>query len=93
MKYRNLTLEYRLCILERYLLEGKRDQEILQKFLGDEYFNKYNAIKNKIKDPDYKDIYRIIKKDPYEVKSYIDSFLSNRDIQIFAMQENQRDLN
>ena len=75
-----LALEYRVRKLESLLLEGKRDQEILNNFLGDDYYNKYQAIKNKIRDPEYKDIYKIIKMDPDEVKKYIDSFQSNRDI-------------
>lgn len=74
------SLERRVRVLEAYILEGKHDQEVLQNFLGDEYYNKYNAIKNKIKDPEYKDIYQLIKKDPDEVKNYIDSVQSNRDI-------------
>jgi len=74
------SLERRVMVLEAYILEGKHDQEVLQNFLGDEYYNKYNAIKNKIKDPEYKDIYQLIKKDPDEVKNYIDSVQSNRDI-------------
>ena len=62
------------------LLEGKRDQEILRDFLGDDYYDKYTSIKNKIKDPEYKDIYKLIKKDPNDVKDYIDSFQSNTDV-------------
>jgi ankyrin repeat protein len=61
-------------------LEGKADQEMLRKYLGDDYYNKYQLIKNKIKDPEYKDIYKLIKKDSDEVKDYIDSFQSNTDI-------------
>ena len=88
-------LEYRIIKLEKAILkyidsnidnvsdylfyEGKQDQEILNDFLGDEYYNKYNSIKNKITDNDYKDIYKLIKKDPDEVKDYIDNFKSNRD--------------
>ena len=75
-----LALEYRVRKLESLLLEGKRDQEILNNFLGDDYYNKYQAIKNKIRDPEYKDIYKMIKMDPDEVKNYIDSFQSNTDI-------------
>lgn len=69
----------RVTILESYIIEGKRDQEILQNFLGDEYYDKFNVVKNKIKDPEYKDVYKIIKKDPEEVKEYIDSIKSNND--------------
>ena len=58
----------RVRFLEAMILEGKKDQEILQNFLGDEYYNKYQAIKNKIRDPEYKDIYKLIKKDPEEVR-------------------------
>lgn len=65
--------------LESLTYEGKQDQEILSDFLGDDYYNKYQTIKNRISDPDYKDIYRLIKKDPDEVKNYIDNFKSNRD--------------
>lgn len=73
-------LERRIRILESMIIEGKRDQEILNNFLGDDYYNKYQAIKNKIKDPEYKDIYKMIKMDPNDVKSYIDSFKSNTDV-------------
>ena len=65
--------------LESLTYEGKQDQEILNDFLGDDYYNKYQTIKNRISDPDYKDIYKLIKKDPDEVKSFIDNFKSNRD--------------
>ena len=70
----------RVRFLEAMILEGKKDQEILQNFLGDEYYNKYQAIKNKIRDPEYKDIYKLIKKDPEEVREYIDSFQSKMDV-------------
>ena len=78
MKYYNLI--HRIEILENYILEGKRDQEILNNFLGDEYYAKYNAIKNKIKDPEYKDIYSIINKNKRDVKKFIDTFQSNSDV-------------
>lgn len=65
--------------LESLVYEGKQDQEILNDFLGDDYYNKYQIIKNRISDPDYKDIYKLIKKDPDDVKNYIDNFKSNRD--------------
>ena len=61
MNYYEL-LEQRIRILESYIIEGKRDQEILSDFLGDDYYNKYQTIKNKISDPEFKDIYRLIKK-------------------------------
>lgn len=73
-------LEKRISILEAYISEGKRDQEILNSFLGDEYYDKYNAVKDKISDPEYRDVYKLIKKNPDEVKDYIDNFKSNRDI-------------
>lgn len=72
------TLYERIYRLEQLLYESKADQDLLLKFLGDEYYNKYVGIKNKINNPEYKDIYRMIKKDPNEVKNYIDSFQSNR---------------
>lgn len=65
--------------LESLTYEGKQDQEILNDFLGDDYYNKYQTIKNRISDPEYKDIYKLIKKDPDNVKNYIDNFKSNRD--------------
>lgn len=74
----HLVLEYRIRKLENIILEGKKDQEVLNDFLGDDYYNKYTAIKNKISDPDYKDVYKLIKKDPDEVKNYIDNFKSSR---------------
>lgn len=74
------SLLHRVKVLESVLIEGKRDQEVLNNFLGDDYYSKYNLIKNKIKDPEYKDIYKLIKKDPDEVKDYIDNIQSSRDI-------------
>jgi hypothetical protein len=74
------SLARRIRVLEAMIIEGKRDQEILNNFLGDDYYNKYQLIKNKIKDPEYKDIYKMIKMDPSEVKDYIDNFQSNTDI-------------
>lgn len=73
------SLARRVRILEAMIIEGKRDQEILNDFLGNDYYNKYQTIKNRISDPDYKDVYKLIKKNPDEVKSYIDNFKSNRD--------------
>ena len=73
------SLLNRIKFLESLVYEGKKDQEILNNFLGDEYYNKYNSIKNKITDNEYKDIYKIIKKDPDEVKKYIDNIKSNTD--------------
>ena len=69
-RYRNLLR--RVAYLEALLYEGKQDQENLLKFLGQEYYDKYNLIKNKIKDPDYKDIYKLMKLDLDDVKDYID---------------------
>ena len=74
------SLSKRIRVLEAMIIEGKRDQEILNNFLGDDYYNKYQAIKNKIRDPEYKDIYKMIKMDPSEVKDYIDNFQSNTDV-------------
>lgn len=74
------SLLNRVKFLESLVYEGKRDQEILRDFLGDDYYDKYTSIKNKIKDPEYKDIYKLIKKDPNDVKDYIDSFQSNTDV-------------
>ena len=34
-----------LVFLESYILEGKRDFEVLQDFLGDDYYDKYLSIK------------------------------------------------
>ena len=73
------SLLNRIEFLESLVYEGKKDQEILNNFLGDEYYNKYNLIKNKITDNEYKDIYKLIKKDPDEVKDYIDNIKSNTD--------------
>ena len=52
------SLKKRVSILESYILEGKRDLEVLNDFLGDDYYDRYLSIKNKISDPEYKDIYR-----------------------------------
>lgn len=76
--YSNLLRRVR--VLENLLLEGKRDQEILNNFLGDDYYSKYQAIKNKIKDADYKDIYKLVKKDLDDVKDYIDNFQSKTSV-------------
>lgn len=77
-KYRNLLR--RVAYLESLLFEGKQDQENLLNFLGQDYYDKYNLIKNKIQDPEYKDIYKLMKKDPSEVEDYIDDFQSNMDL-------------
>ena len=74
-KYRNLLR--RVAYLESLLYEGKQDQENLLKFLGQEYYDKYLSIKNKITDPEYKDIYKMMKLDLDEVKDYIDE-ISNK---------------
>lgn len=74
------SLLQRVKVLESLLLEGKRDQEILNNFLGDDYYDKYNLIKNRISDPEYKDIYKMIKMDPDDVKDYIDSFQSKSNV-------------
>lgn len=73
------SLERRIRVLESYFIEGKKDQEVLNDFLGDDYYDKYILIKNKISDPEYKDIYKLIKKNPNDVKYYIDNFKSERD--------------
>jgi len=78
--YHYESLLRRVKFLEALIIEGKQDQEVLRNYLGDEYYNKFLAIKDKIKDPGYKDIYQLIKKDPNEVKAYIDSIKSNRDL-------------
>jgi hypothetical protein len=62
-----------------HIIEGKKDQEILSNFLGPEYYNKFQIVKNKIKDPDYKDIYKLITKNQDEVKRYIDNVQSQSD--------------
>ena len=49
MNYYKL-LNKRVSILESYILEGKRDFEVLKDFLGDDYYDKYLSIKNKISD-------------------------------------------
>ena len=74
-----LILEYRIRKLEKLMFESKQDQEILNDFLGNDYYNKYQAIKNKISDPEYKDIYKLVNKDSDDVKNYIDNFKSSRD--------------
>ena len=49
MNYYDL-LNRRVSILESYIIEGKRDFEVLKDFLGDDYYDKYLSIKNKISD-------------------------------------------
>ena len=44
MNYYKL-LNKRVSILESYILEGKRDFEVLKDFLGDDYYDKYLSIK------------------------------------------------
>jgi hypothetical protein len=65
---------------ESLTYEGKKDQEVLNDFLGDDYYDRYLSIKNKISDPEYKDIYKLIKKDPDEVKDFIDNVQSKSDV-------------
>ena len=72
MKYSFLENKY-----NHILKESKQDQEVLKDSLGDDYYTKYNNIKNKISDNEYKDIFKIVKKDVDDVKEYIDSFKSS----------------
>lgn len=78
--YKLESLSRRVRVLENVIIEGKKDQEILKNFLGDEYFDKYNLIKSKIKDAEYKDIYKLVKKDIDDVKNYIDGFQSKSSV-------------
>lgn len=73
-KYKDLC--ERVHRLECLFYESKADQDRLMSFLGDEYYSKYLEIKNKISNPEYKDIYKLIRKDLGEVKDFIDSFQS-----------------
>ena len=84
------SLKRRVSILESYILEGKRDLEVLNDFLGDDYYDRYLSIKNKISDPEYKDIYKLVKKDPDEVKDYIDNFKSSRDKRVASKEMGAR---
>ena len=54
-KYRNLLR--RVAYLESLLIEGKQDQEELLNFLGQDYYDKYIGIRDKITDPEWKDYY------------------------------------
>ena len=62
-------------------LEAQADLDRLKDFLGDEYFNKWKEIKDKLsgKDAKYKNIYDILKFDEDEVeelKDFLDNFQS-----------------
>lgn len=77
-KYRNLLRK--VTYLESLLIEGKRDQEELLNFLGQDYYDKYIGIRDKITDPEWKDYYKLMKKNSSDVKDYIDDFQSNMDL-------------
>lgn len=72
------TLLRRVEILEQLYLEGARDD--LKKYLGDDLFDDYMKIRNKISDTEWKDFGKIQKKDLSDIRDYVDNFQSKSDV-------------
>ena len=75
----------RLSVVEKYIKEGKltleaqKDFDDLKEHLGDVLFDDYMKIRDRIANPEWKDFGKLKKKDPKEVKNFVDSFQSKSD--------------
>jgi hypothetical protein len=72
------TLLRRVEILEQLYFEGARDD--LKKYLGDDLYNDYMKIRNKISDTEWKDFGKVQKKDLSDIRDYVDNFQSKSDV-------------
>lgn len=68
------SLLKRVEILEQLYFEGAKDD--LKKYLGDDLYNDYMKIRNKISDTEWKDFGKIQKKDKSSIRDYVDNFQS-----------------
>ena len=71
----------RLFVIENYnlALESKKDLDDLKKHLGDDLYNDYMKIRDRIFDSEWKDFQKLKKKDPEEIKDFVDNFQSKSD--------------
>ena len=79
-------IKLRRSIAEKYrleskdlTLEAKKDLDDLKQHLGDDLFDDYMRIRNKISDSDWKNFEILKKKDPDDVRDYVDNFQSKSD--------------
>ena len=65
-----------LGITESLILELQKDKDDLKAHLGDDLFDDYMKIRDRISDSDWKDFGKLKKKDPEEIKDFVDNFQS-----------------
>ena len=76
-KYRNLYK--RILYLESLLFEGSNNnRDAIFKFLGQDYYDKWCLIEDKIKDPMYKHYHTMAELGIDDVKDYMDSFFQSK---------------
>ena len=76
-RYRNLYK--RILYLESLLFEGgNNNRDAIFKFLGQDYYDKWCLIEDKIKDPMYKHYHTMAELGIDDVKDYIDSFFQSK---------------
>ena len=76
-RYRNLYK--RILYLESLLFEGSNNnRDAIFKFLGQDYYDKWCLIEDKIKDPMYKHYHTMAELGIDDVKDYIDSFFQSK---------------
>lgn len=76
----------RISVLEKYIRESKdlvvesqKDLDDLKSYLGNTLFDDYMKIRDKISDSEWKDFGKLKKKDPEEIKDFINNFQSKAD--------------
>ena len=74
---------HRISLVERYIfeskdltLEAKKDLEDLKDYLGDDLFDAYMKIRDKISDPNFKDFSKLKKMDKKDIQDFVSSFQS-----------------
>lgn len=77
---------HRVSLIESYLieskdlvLESKKDLEDLKDYLGDDLFDSYMDIRDKISDPKFKDFSKLKKMDKKDIQDFVSSFQSKSD--------------
>ena len=68
-------------VYEYWCFESEKDKEDLKKHLGDDLYNDYMKIRDKITkgDNDYKDFQKLKKLPIKDVRSFVDNFQSETD--------------
>lgn len=76
----------RVSLIESYILESKdltieakKDLEDLKDYLGDNLFDSYMKIRDKITDPNFKDFTKLKKMDRNDIQDFVSSFQSKSD--------------